>query len=722
MWRKPRGATLAQWGPMTEILHPGSNCWRVEPARRWAFLVDAECYFSAVAEAIETAKHSVVILGWDVHSRVLLRRGASDNADTNRLGVLLEAAAERGVQVRVLLWDFAVIYALEREPLPEVRLDWATHGNLRLALASDHPPGASHHQKIVVIDGALAFSGGIDLTVARWDRSGHEPDLDERKLPNGRPYGAFHDVQVAVDGWAAQALLDLAAARWQAATGRPLDVPVAEKQTDDLWPSGLTVDAQNVGVAIARTMAPHAETERIREVEQLWLDAIRAAQDTIYIENQYLTAARLADALVESLTQPRGPEICIATPRDLSGRLEELTMGRLRAQLVERLREADRHGRLTIVTPLDADGDPINVHAKVMVVDDAFVRVGSANASQRSMRLDSECDLAFEAADVPEHREAIRRFRNRLLAEHLGCAVSELEEALDDSSTLAGAIEALDDAGRLPELECQPPPSGGLTSGAGLGDLGEPLDHALPRTLMPDVPRAAARRRWPRVVGFIVVLLVLAGLWAWTPLQRWASPEALSDLISPLTSHPAGPVVFGVVAALMSLVGVPITALIVAASLLFGPWLGAVAGGLAALLSAVAGYALGRRALGDAVDRLGGERLGKVRRALERRGVLSVIAVRVLPVAPFTVVNAVAGSSRVSLRDYLIGTVVGMGPGLIGLSVAADSVAEVARHPDVETVLYAGVVLAGVVLVLVLIRRGLAAKESTSESSATTAT
>ena len=616
---------------MTELLHPGSNCWRVEPADRWAFLVDADGYFAAVADAIEAAKKSVVILGWDVHSRVLLRRETGGNDDGNRLGPLLEAAAARGVRVRVLLWDYAVIYALEREPLPELRLNWATHGNLRLALAADHPPGASHHQKVVVVDGAIAFAGGIDLTVARWDRRGHEPDLVERRLPSGKPYGAFHDVQAAVDGWAARALLELAAARWQAATGEPLDVPTQDEQEHDVWPTRLKVDARNVRVAIARTMPPQEGEPAIREVEQLWLDAIRTARETIYVENQYLTARALSDALAECLCRPQGPEICIVTPRDQSGRLEELTMGRLRARLVERLREADRHGRLRIVTPLNSAGEAINIHAKVMVVDDTFVRVGSANASQRSMRLDSECDLAFEAAaDDTTHREAIRRFRAGLLAEHLGRSVAEVEDAMNEAGSVAGAIDALDDGGRLPELASQPPPSGGLTSGAELGDLGEPIDRALPRTLMPDGPRAAARKRWPRVVAFLVVLLALAALWAWTPLQRLASPEALSGLISPLIAHPAGPVVFGIVAALLSLVAVPITALIVAASLLFGPWLGAVAGGLAALLSAVAGYALGRRALGDAVDRLGGERLERIHRALERRGVLSVIALSLI--------------------------------------------------------------------------------------------
>ena len=129
------------------IAFPGRNCWRVEASDRAAVLMDADAYFRAVSEAIGRARHSVLILSWDIDSRTGLAGGRSDG--THRLADVLHDALDRHphLTVRVLNWDFALIYAFEREMLARLRPEWSTHPRLHLRFDGTHPVGACHHQR-----------------------------------------------------------------------------------------------------------------------------------------------------------------------------------------------------------------------------------------------------------------------------------------------------------------------------------------------------------------------------------------------------------------------------------------------------------------------------------------------------------------------------------------------------------------------------------------------
>jgi phospholipase D1/2 len=185
------------------IIRPGHNVWRVDRAARAAVLVDAAAYFGAVRAALLRARSSVFIIGWDIDSRTPLRgeEPPDDGWPETLVGVLARLIAERPqVTVHLLLWDYSVLYALERELFPVMALRWKTPRQVRLCLDDALPLGASHHQKIVVVDDAVAFSGGLDLTIRRWDTSQHRLDDPRRLDPAGKPYRPFHDVQAMVDG------------------------------------------------------------------------------------------------------------------------------------------------------------------------------------------------------------------------------------------------------------------------------------------------------------------------------------------------------------------------------------------------------------------------------------------------------------------------------------------------------------------------------------------
>src|SRR5262245_754841 len=113
----------------SQLLKPGRNCWRIESARRVAFLIDADAFFVAVRAAIVRARHSIFILSWDIDSRLIMARHGAGDGFPAALGEFLNAvvAKRRGLHAYVLNWDFAMVYALEREWFPVYKLDWRTH-------------------------------------------------------------------------------------------------------------------------------------------------------------------------------------------------------------------------------------------------------------------------------------------------------------------------------------------------------------------------------------------------------------------------------------------------------------------------------------------------------------------------------------------------------------------------------------------------------------------
>ena len=687
------------------LIQPGRNCWRIERARRASVLVDAAAYFDAVAAAMERAERTIFILGWDIHSETLLRPQGGEGAPL-RLAAFLDRLTLRrpALRVRILTWDYSPFLVRERELLPHLRFGWKAP-RLQFRFASDHPVGAAHHQKIVVVDDEIAFLGGLDLTVARWDDREHLADDERRTLPGGRAYGPFHDAQLAVDGEVARALGELARERWFRATDRRI---AGEPRGGDPWPPGLRPTFENVEVALARTEASFGQRPSVREVEALYLDSIASARRCIYIENQYVTSRSICEALCARLAEEDGPEIVVVTPKELSGSFERSTMGVLRAEVFRRLREADWQDRLRILNPLAAGGAPINVHAKLMVVDDRLLRIGSANLTTRSMGLDSECDAAIESHGDPEAAAKILALRDSLIAEHVGAEPDEVS-GLVANEGLVSAIDRLraPSAGEqrtLEDFDCdrEVRPLELLPS-VSVIDAECGVDEALLRHALPAEAAVSGKRRLARVLAVVLAVLGLCAAWIWTPLSEWADPARLAGLAAPLRSQVAGPFVATAAFTAAALCMVPVTVLIVVMILLFGTWVG-LAGALAgSVASAVAGYVLGRILLKDTVDRITGRRLGKVRDKLAEGGFFAVLVVRLVPVAPFMVINLMAGSSRIRLRDFLLGTIAGMAPGIVVLSLASHRVLEAARNPDPWTLAIA----AGVVVAIVLLLRWL---------------
>ncbi|HET9471301.1 MAG TPA: hypothetical protein VFO24_09375, partial [Usitatibacter sp.] len=332
-------------------------------ARRAAFIVDAEDYFRHFMGACEAASREILILGWDFDSRTVLEQG--EGREPVRLGDFLDRLAQRNrhLRIRILDWDYPMVFGTDREIPPTLGLAWKPHGHIDFRFDDTHPVAGSHHQKIVVVDGRFAFSGGLDLTNKRWDTRAHEPN-DPRRVHEGTPYPPFHDVMIAVDGEAAAELAKVACDRWKNATGQKLAVPRGDS---DPWPEGLAVDATDAPVAISLTAPRTERSNGVRQVEQLYLDMIAAARKSIYIENQYFTSSVICKALGARLAEPDGPEIIVVTRLLSHGWLEEITMTTLRVKMVRELREADKHGRFHAYYPNIpglCEGTCLDIHSK----------------------------------------------------------------------------------------------------------------------------------------------------------------------------------------------------------------------------------------------------------------------------------------------------------------------------------------------------------------------
>lgn len=688
------------------IFQPLHNCFRAVRAGRAALLVDADDYFRAFVQAAERATESIIILAWDFDSRTQLCRDEANPKRVVTLGAFLNSLVrrKRRLRVYVLDWDYPMVFGTDREFPPLYGLGWKPARRVHLRYDNTHPVTGSHHQKMVVIDDAIAFSGGLDLTSRRWDTCEHRAE-DPRRVANGVPYPPIHDLMAAVDGEAARVLGEVARERWQRATGA--SIPVARRRCE-VWPPELTPGLTDVIVGISRTVPERELGGGVREVEQLFLDMIARARRHIVIENQYFTANRVGEALIARLAERDGPEIVVILRLLSHGWLEEHTMEALRTRLINRLHAADRWQRFRVYYPHVPglkEGTCLDVHSKMMAVDDEWLRIGSGNICNRSMGFDTECDLTFEAGGEQRIAEAIRDFRNRLLGEHLDVPPQTVAAEIRRAGSINGAIEALQSERRtLKRLEPKQTVPEAVVAIVSVADPEQPV--SLDKLIDEFSPKFDTERTgpaWFPIVCAAVVLAALAAAWRFTPLAELITTERVMALARDFAGQPRAPFVVLAAYTPASLIMFPRPLITLFAVVTFGAWLGFAYAMSGILIAAVASYLAGRMLDRETVRRLAGTRLNQVSEKLRRRGLLAVIALRLVPMAPFAVEGLVAGAVRIKLWHLVLGTFIGVLPGTLATTVFGNQLEAALRDPaEINYWLLGGIVLvfgAGVLVV-----------------------
>lgn len=406
-----------------------------------SIVVDGADYFSILENLMSEAQQQVLLIGWDFDTRVKLRPESGGPT----LGKLINriAKSKPDLDVYILKWNLSLAYSIYRMKFAPYLLRWFKRSNIHFQNDDNHPPGACHHRKLVIIDDKIVFCGGIDITAGRWDTSNHLDNDKRRGTSFGRSRPPFHDVTAMMEGPIAKELGDYGREKWCAATGET--IPAPQELGHRLWPDKIKSDFENIQVGFATTEPKQEGNDEHLEIEQMYERAICLATDYVYIESQYFSSAKIYRAALAQIKKPDGPEIIVIAPQCSDGWMEQKTLDATRDLFIAAIQRADTASRFGYFYPVTQGNLPIYVHAKIMIVDDRFIKVGSSNVNNRSMGYDSECDVALEIksgdAHEKDNRQKIRDIRDRLISEHLGMSSSEFNSALETEGSVLTAIK-----------------------------------------------------------------------------------------------------------------------------------------------------------------------------------------------------------------------------------------------------------------------------------------
>jgi phospholipase D1/2 len=450
----------------TPILAPGRNCWTENAAvEACGLLVDAREYYRALYHAARRAKRYIYIAGWKFNSDVRLLRGedAEEAGEEAEFLPFLKRLCEenRDLRIYILAWNYSFVFSWEWEWNLTSKFSDAD-GRMQFRFDSEHAVVATHHQKFVVVDGHVAFVGGLDINRDDWDDRDHRLDHPSRVMDVGEDAHPYHDIQSVLVGPVAQEVARYFKTRWDTAGHEPFEIP--EPIAFPYEHLGIPIKATRAALSRNQPMTLTNSTS-ILEIRQLYLDAIAAAEESIYIENQYFTSHAVADALIARMRQPDRPtlEIVVILPRNLPAMTESVALEPLRLRLLDTIPSVARETGHRLGIYYSAAGSSKSgveiatlIHSKLMTVDDRFLTIGSANTSNRSMELDTELNVTWEATG-PQDAElmaSIRAARANLLAEH--CGKLDRPEVLHNLERTHGLVEYLDQLAREPGNRLQP--------------------------------------------------------------------------------------------------------------------------------------------------------------------------------------------------------------------------------------------------------------------------
>lgn len=678
----------------------GRNCWRIAEAHHAAVLIDAENYYRALHEAIRKARSSIFIVGWDIDSRIRLLRG-EDERRSSWPSVISDLLAEKArlnphLKVYLLRWDSSLAFFSKRELTLKQVWDQKTPANVRTLLDSSIPMGGCQHQKVVVIDDELAFSGGMDVSIQRWDTRAHHLNDPEREDVTGG-YDAHHDVQVVVSGPIVEHFCELVRWRWDRVSDEPA---VAVRQVRDrgrlppTWPDSARPHFRNISCAIARTIPFMDDVQPVQEVRQMFLDLINQAEDLIYLEHQFASRQEIAEALNARLKQCKTLRVLLVSSYRPQGTFECEAYWASRIDFRKILEEGIEPGRvLLLYSYIRNEIGHTNykrIHSKVTVVDDKYLVIGSANISNRSMCLDTECDLVF-AAEEQEQRQEIARVRNDLIGEHCGRTADEVADLIDGQPSLDHLLEpAGDDCYQLEEVRDELFTDQVLQSV--MQSVSDPEEPMIPSLQLKNGKRLFFSNPSRRAISLLVIAgaaALLVGLvYLLYQLGSWVDAARVREFLElsrdTWWALPAVCLVY----VIAGITFFPVTVLSLAVAAIFGPVLGPLYGICGALLSAALLFGIGH-ALGlQGLRGFGGPKVRLLDEKLKRGGIVGVAALRMLPIAPYSLVNLVAGISSVSLIQFLAGTFLGMFPTMVAKGLVGDSLVQIFISPTPLSVTY----------------------------------
>jgi phospholipase D1/2 len=689
------------------IFQINKNCWKIGEGSQVSILVDSSNYYGALYEAICKAKHSLFILGWDIDSRIELMRGqeiakADEPADFFHL--ICKAARENpSLQIYLNRWNYSLFFASQREPFWVRKWTHCNLSNIHVCLDGVIPMAACHHQKVVVIDDEIAFWGGMDVALGRWDWRQHHINNSYREDPSGLPdpekkisYGPYHDIQAIVSGPVVRAFSELVRERWTKASAiepAPIFLRAVER-LPQTWPESFPPQFKNIPMVLARTIPPILGEEPVSEVLSSFIDEIAQAENFIYIENQYLACERIAKALNRQLLAKPSLRILAVSCDKPQGIMERKAMWGGRVIFHDILKKGGVSERILLAYPVSKEHgneESIHIHSKIMIIDDQFLRLGSSNIANRSMGMDTELDVTIIGTDV-ESRQKIEAIRNDLIREHCGREIDDIQSIISNAHPVSTFIEDRKTSRQhLRRLDDERYRNEKFVPLARF--FGDPIKPFIPMGITHILHRNK-ESHFVISVWTIIIFLLFLGITGlvleFSSLSHYISADGIAKIFENLSSSPLSLLYATGLYTTGSVIFFPLTAMTGAAVAVFGPLKGIAISFSGALFGGIIGFFVGRLIGIGRLERVFGRKTPIIMQKIKGAGLSGVTLMRLLPIAPYPLVNMVFGVSGVSLINFIAGTIMGLIPGKLALAIAGDGLSKIFDHPDMEHLGYLG--------------------------------
>lgn len=418
--QRPPTVTSDRW-------KPAIGGAKVRSGNQVEFLIDGRQTFEAMVRAIKTAtgsQHYIYLLGWWLTSSFPLIPG-DPNSTISRL---FAAATQRGVQIRVMLWD-----QFRTQNSPEVRQINALRKGGAI-LDNETLNFGSHHQKVLVVKGSqglISFCGGVDINPDRIFASS-----GSKSGSSGGQGTPLHDVHSQIRGPAAHDLLNVFVQRWFA---HPEHTKIDATKGALLGlrePIPTAIGNHNVRIARTFNLITATKCQKARSVRNVMIGAIRAARKFIYIEDQYLVSIEAAAELKKAL--PNIQHLTVVIPHSSISDMPQVWARR--KAVIDLLKSGPHAHKVRVfylVNPTTGGFGPFTyIHAKMWVIDDELAVIGSANCNRRGWSHDSEVIAAIydASSNEPPRSSLAQRLRMTLWARHLNVPLSAVRDGVASDS------------------------------------------------------------------------------------------------------------------------------------------------------------------------------------------------------------------------------------------------------------------------------------------------
>lgn len=646
-------------------------------------------YYETFYKAAKKAEKRICIAGWHFHydTRLII----NEDKTVVLLDFLKELTEEKpNLNIYISIWDASIIYDMHRE-IPKAKKEFANVKNVHFQLVSDDTPISSVHEKYVVIDDYLTLISGMDLTKERWDTREHKPH-DERRMAYGKEYPPYFDISAVITGKVSQTFGSFFQKRWHHYGGDELK---------DISPNQFSLDIEphftNIDIDIIRTQTPSdVELSPLSEIKESYINAIKSAKKYIFIENQYFGSETIQDLIIEQLENQKDLEVIVIVSDYPSGKIEEITLTQQNHLFLKRLKNFEHSDRILVAAcHIKNWQEKIHLHSKLLVVDDNFITLGSANVANRSFNYDAEINISFTSDD----KETMQNIMLERIAEYLQIPAKKIKESWDKHNSLIKAVEENNNQDyKLKAIE--PKLNDNLLSNTASSlalDFANPGGKKESTKVFYTLMHRVSNIIFNRITASAIVIAVL-GLVVFSVYTSYGiEVKEYFYRIEEFAKNSPEIVSFGLVVLLyivLTLMFIPLVVPITGSVVVFGLIKGSIYSLISLLIAGSIYYLAGRiAAKNKTIDNIPYSNIRNTLKVLKKHSIIAVIMTRFLPSGPFVMVNFFTGAVKIPYKNFILGSFIGLLPGLVSFITLGHSVKNLIEETNLKNGMFSLLVI-----------------------------